>query len=266
MRRPSDWPMIGHKSRGKFPQQAQHDSTAQSEVPEGRSIRSLDTLQEKWLERFREMQRGIPNRRLTGPFLSVPPIGYDPRRTPSVLYIGKANAGWPHHSTVERLRGKTMKFLEERVKRGEYRSAFWKLALDVSRQLARSANPQVAPLQNLVWTNMCKIGVFPGNPGADAYRMQRDLAIETLTAEIAAYRPQLVFWVTGNYGLDIITDVVADPKDRSWKKEKKLEEKGLYWREPTDSLPAMLWTDHPQGKPRPVVEVWIEQACKLIGA
>lgn len=202
---------------------------------------------------------------VTGPFLSVEPEHYNPSRIPSVLYVGKAlgpNEQMPNVS-VRELRGRTAKFLGQ-VVQGEHRwRAFWNFAVRLSSAVAQNTgHARISPLQNLVWTNICKIGDAKKNPARQIYETQKELAIATLKAEIAAYRPALVFWVTGNYKVEVVRNVVDDIDDASWVKD--LEQKGIYWRAQRGSLPPMIWTYHPERKSAETWRLWIERAVELV--
>jgi hypothetical protein len=39
---------------------------------------------------------------------------------------------------------------------------------------------------------------------------------------------------------------------------------GFWWREATDELPAILWTYHPERKAKSLVEIWLQQASRLV--
>ena len=232
---------------------------------------SLDQLQGAWIKLFFEA-RSSPNidpDQLAAPFLSVPPAGYDPKSMPSILYIGKATKGdWDRDSfllspTIEERRACTIDFLDNYVKTRKYDSAFWRFVLDLSRQAALNNGADIEPLQNIVWTNICKLGVLKGNPEGVYYEFQHALALDTLRSEIEAYRPSLAVIVTNDYGMDLIGEIADDSNNSSWHKEN--EKFGFWWREPAGEIPAMLWTYHPERKPRELLQTWIEQACVLAG-
>jgi hypothetical protein len=130
----------------------------------------LQDLQEKWVKKFARMRKIFP-RQLVSPHLTVPPDGYDPGRIPSVLYVGKATGPNPTDEeklNAEELRQKTGKFLKS-VAANKFRvSGFCNFALRLSKGLKQhSGNIDIDPLQNLVWTNICKIGVVEGIPPDD---------------------------------------------------------------------------------------------------
>ena len=185
---------------------------------------------------------------VTAPFVSVTPSGYDPSVNPCILYVGKAEGGYGAEDrdkflqcpTIDQLRKATIKFLEK-VNAGKCNtqfSQFWHLAKLLSNN----------KLQNLVWTNICKLSVIGknGNPTGTLFEVQKDLAIRTLKAEIETYRPRLVIFVTSDYAESLIRKLVGDCKDISWTKENDK----LWWRKRTKDFPGMLWTLHPERKPR----------------
>ncbi len=212
---------------------------------------SLQVLHEKWVEKFAEMQKLFRGQLVT-PHLTVPPDGYNPKRIPSVLFVGQAtgpNEAEEGNPSAEEIRDKIGAFQRDAALRPHPRSGFWRFALCLSDALKRqTGHADIAPLQNLVWTNICKIGVRRGNPPKQIYEFQRELAIHTLRAEIASYKPKLVYWATWDYLVDVVREAVDDPNDISWTKD--LEDKWIWTRRPVNSLPAMVWSGRPQGKPR----------------
>lgn len=232
---------------------------------------SLDQLQGAWVKLFFEARTNpnIDPDRLAAPFLSVPPARYDPKTIPSILCVGKATSGdWDLADfllspTIEQRRECSIDFLENYVKPKKYDSAFWRFQRDMSRQVALHYGSDIEPLQNIVWTNICKLGVLTGNPEGAYYDFQCVLALDTLRSEIETYRPSLVVLVTNDYGEGLIRKVADDPDDSLWHKEK--EKLGFWWREPTLKIPAMLWTYHPERKPQELLQAWIKQACILVG-
>lgn len=225
----------------------------------------LRFLQDKWVEKFKRMRKLFPDL-LTRPILTVAPEGYAPQRIPSVLYVGKA-AGRNEADTEDlnagQLRQKTKDFLRRWASEGYVGPSFCGFGLRLSEALKpRHACHNVATLQNLVWTNVCKIGVVEGNPRDKVYESQRELAIETLRAEITYYQPRLVFWATNNDYCDAVRATVGDESDASWAKD--LADQGVYTRLPLESAPAMIWTPHPARKPKTALDLWIRQACDLM--
>lgn len=234
---------------------------------------TLDKLNEDWVQLYEELNRQHPAC-VAIPHLSVTPPGYDPLKFSSILLIGKATRGqWDIEEGVsfdinreinlDSSQKSAKNFLETWIFSKKYNSAFWNFAHQLSEAIARASQVTLSsPLQNLIWTNLCKIGVDEGNPERKFYDCQRDLAIKTLKAEIQKYCPKILVFVTGNYGEDIIGDVVEDQEQRSW--NRSLEENGFWSRDAMGSIPAALWTYHPQGKTKDTTRRWIAEACRLI--
>jgi hypothetical protein len=205
--------------------------------------------------------------RIAAPFLSVRPAGYDPMAVPSILYVGKATAGnWWRRSflsspTVRERHQCTAKFLEEWVRNGRYNSAFWSFAHALSERVAVATHSTIQPLQNLVWTNICKIGVLRGNPAGRILRAQSELAVASLRSEIKTYRPKLVVFMTGDFGEQLVDAVVGDCEQKTWHKERGHDL--FWWRKPIGSMPAVLWAHHPRQKPLSTLRTWLQQASRL---
>jgi hypothetical protein len=215
---------------------------------------SLFEIQSKWVAKFHEMrERGIDSCQLAAPFLSVT----DDRRTSEqsrpILLIGKATGGFwgrneflssdPNNCIDER-RSFTQQHLSWRQE-NYHRTAFWRYW----RKLHEIGAP-------VIWTNLAKIGVESGNPAGDNLSLQRDLACQTLRLELEEYKPKLVMLVTGNYaGNDIVIPVFGNDLNRPIE---------FWWRSRDATRPAILWTDHPQGKSTETVSKWLEKARELM--
>jgi hypothetical protein len=230
-------------------------------------LRTLDELEAAWLAKYDELcaNPAINAKELAAPFLSVLPPKYDPL-TPLVLYVGQATYGeWFREDflmtrTVQERRNCTTKFLQDDA--CTYPSAFWRFGVDLSKRLA--ANADIQPLQNLVWTNISKIGRPSGNPRAELRRVQRELATETLSLEIVRYRPKLIVFATANYEDVVIDGAIGDPHRTSWHQERNAD--SIWWRAAKGAMPVMLWVYHPERKQLPLLEMWLQQACELFSA
>lgn len=234
-----------------------------------RSIGSIDDsklkrTQPKWLKLFEELY-AYPNLRgrLAAPFLSAPPAGYDPSARPSVLLVGQATMGnWyktaylKQKSATERRRC-TLDYLECRAPTN--RGAFWTFARKLSNALMEGNNSSKS-FQNLVWTNVCKLGDIKTNSRClQIFNSQRDLAVETLRLEIATYRPKLIVFVTGDFADCWVSTVVGDPEKAPWHGNQS-----YWWRGRTARHPAMLWTvRHPRGATRVMYKAWLRRAKLL---
>ncbi|MGD0191681.1 MAG: hypothetical protein ABSD74_13150 [Rhizomicrobium sp.] len=225
---------------------------------------SLIQIQSRWVQLFQLMDSdpSLTNSRLAGPFVSVPPAAWDASRK-NVLYVGKAtHKDWFKEKFVrspvlETCRSSTVEFLQE-VYDGNENRAFWRFA----RRLSEIASgTDQANLQNLVWSNIAKVGVTSGNPTGRYLAYQHELAVETLRAEIDEYRPSLVVFVTSSYAEEVIRDLVDDD-DATWQKK---EDADLPWyRRAQAGLPSMLWLHHPQRKPLATLDVWLSVAKGLL--
>jgi hypothetical protein len=132
----------------------------------------------------------------------------------------------------------------------------------VSEVASRHATVSVEPLQNLVWSNIAKIGTVTGNPEGQYLAAQRQLAVETLKLEIATYRPALLLFVSGVYSTDIVHEVTAPLVGGQWHRQR--EQEGFWWRDATPDLPAVLWTYHPERKPLDTTNAWLEKADEML--
>jgi hypothetical protein len=154
----------------------------------------------------------------------------------------------------------TADFLEEEINTGEYSSAFWRFAHDLSKQVALTSHRPIRGLQNLVWTNLCKIGVVRNNPSGEILQAQGDLATECQRLEIQTYRPKLIVLVTGDYADHLVT--AAFGEQIPWHKEDGPQ--GFWWREAIEDLPAILWTYRPERKRQNLLEIWLKEASRLV--
>jgi hypothetical protein len=101
-----------------------------------------------------------------------------------------------------------------------------------------------------------------GNPPLWYLREQQGLAKETLEAEIGQYKPVLVFLVTGFFGRDEIVCPFLKEGRRCF----EVTESRYWSREHASAQPAVLWTSHPQGKPKEMVRAWLDKAIELYEA
>jgi hypothetical protein len=200
---------------------------------------SLENLFEDWMNLFRRVQE---NGQVAGPFLSV-----NSAERCAVLLVGKATRGaWYREklqgsTTVQEWRQQTSEFIRGEIEAG-YTTPFWSFARTLQQELRPHSEGRGLP--NIVWSNLCKLGVINGNPEGAVLKLQRELAIETLRAEIAEYAPNLVVFLTSGYGPNMVPAIVDDLEHRLWNKEE--EETGLWWRDRSESMPPIIWTDHPE--------------------
>jgi hypothetical protein len=231
------------------------------------SFSDLAIVEKKWLKLFYELRArpDLDRGQIAAPFLSVAPPGYDPSARPSILYVGKAtDKKWNPNCAVRSLNVKntreyTRHFILNEAE--EYNAGFWQFARDLSKAVAAATNQYTSRFPaNLVWTNLCKIGVVKGTPQKRILLAQSNLAVETLRLEIAAYRPKLIVFVIGDFGEELIACLLDDCEWKSWRENSR---HGYWWRESIGKTPPILWTGHPQGKLRDLREVWLKQAVRL---
>lgn len=224
----------------------------------------LEALQDKWLNLYSRLRKNkdLDHHRFAFPFFSVKPVGYNPENFHSVLYVGRATAGgWEQRwATKAGRRRETEDFMANTVVPGRGGSAFWRFAKTLTEIAASTGGVQPLPYQNFIWSNLAKIGTLSGNPDGKYFEVQRDLALRTLQAEISVYRAALIVFVTGGYQRNLVYETTLS--ETEWRKDD--EESGYWWHPATQRLPALLWTDHPQGKPLGKLTVWADKARKLL--
>lgn len=236
----------------------------------------LEEVQKKWIRLFQQLRCDPEIGDTFGaPFVSVAPIGYDPGTVASVLYIGMAERylndpeglvdrdEFEREPSLDNRRRSTTQFLQTDVLGGGYDSAFWRFARRISNATASEKN--IDGLQNLVWTNVCKLSdISKGNPTGRLLHFQADLAVETLRVEIAAYRPRLVCFLSNRYE-KLIRRAIDDPNDESWHRQTiRSGNDWLRWRDKLDSYPAMLWMRHPERATNSYLDLCIQWAARLV--
>lgn len=252
---------------------------------------TLPDLQERWIDLFWQMSRdpSVVAHFLAAPFLSVEPKGYNPHNHKTILYIGKATSGswfldgFRADPTVHARQATTTKFLGVDIDPDLFPSPFWKFARELN-ELTLTAEerlhqkneltPTKRPLQNIVWSNIAKIGVQKDNPEGKYLTLQADLATKTLTAEIEHYQPSLIVFVSARYGEQIVRDVfrnlgaeglfvsAADGRDdNTWRNPSE----HVWWRARDTKLAAALCLYHPQFKSLTERQDWVQHASALLG-
>ena len=151
-----------------------------------------------------------------------------------ILYTGKATAGAFEPSAMD------VDYF------GCNKGPFWSFA----RRLNRLTGGNSEELENIAWSNICKIGTVSENPGEKLVDAQRCLAVETLRQEWVELLPTLVVCVAEGYQEQIIYDAFGVIQDQEDGFETVRSAGMTFWRRfAKDGLPAFLWMKHPQGKP-----------------
>jgi hypothetical protein len=233
----------------------------------------LRTLEKRWLQKWDEMQ-SIKHRTITlaAPFLSVdirpvPPPYIEPK---VILYVGKAThqdwwldrflsaRNWSIANRIRERKLTTMWFLDEYPQ--NQNSAFWQF----SRALSESVDAKI------VWTNIAKIGVKrPSdekktiNPFQEFLEAQKDLAVETLFAEISEYEPDLVVLVTGG---DRPYRQLCMDAFHGWGNwtECSVNDDSVQFIRRSGAHPPVLLVSHPAIKATSEIAGWVAKARQLL--
>jgi hypothetical protein len=230
---------------------------------------SLQDLQGRWLEKWDEMREiSRPHVTLAAPFTSV---DVDRQLPQTIMLVGKATHGNWCMDSFEKARSKselervqerkdaTINFLKDCAP--TYPSAFWGFYRDLSKSIRA----------NTIWTNIAKIGVCRPqgekksiNPSGPFLKAQKELAIETLAAEVLEYAPDLVLFVTaGDDPLDGIVTLVCG-SEREWEKKSLLAGNPVWIRRRSTNHPPVLCTGHPGYKSGAVRKAWIMETSELM--
>ena len=168
-----------------------------------------------------------------------------------ILYIGKATEG---------------KFGIENASSMYFNcngAAFWALA----RRFSTAADPSCNALENVAWSNLCKIGTIsdcPVNQLADA---QHQLAVESLQEEITRVQPTLIVCVAEGYQDHFFYEAlqVVQGKDDGFLSA-DVDGVPYYYRGRRDSWPPILWMKHPQLRKRSYVDAVVAMGSDLMKA
>jgi len=242
--------------------------------------RPLLELEGEWLRLFTEMRHNpgkyrIDAGQLAAPFLSTPASNtYTAGRHGTVMLVGKATSGLNTLGSAavadaykpETVKQRTPAVFDE-VTAGIERSQFLRFAQRLSEAVAEAAGISIRPFDNLIWTNLAKIGVRSGNPSGAYFNAQMELAVETLAAEITHYRPSLVVASMAWFGYGPLRRAIPEMWDDHPNHPTRRTNRPDWWSHPANNgRPAILWTMHPQGKPLKVLDAWLDEAQKLVKA
>ncbi len=218
----------------------------------------LQSCQSECVELFFKMRKDNVRELLAAPFLSIAESPPTAGVLGTILLVGKSTAGkWkiedfepdidsPRSERVEERCSTTRAFLS--VMHDKPNSAFWRFW----RDLGMIGSP-------VIWTNLAKIGVASRNPQGCYLEEQAELAVRTLKAEIAEYKPSLVVLVTSDYAKEQIVYPIWS--QRTWTISGF---DGTCWIRGKGRAPSVLWTDHPQGKSPERLAYWLKKANWLI--
>jgi hypothetical protein len=227
---------------------------------------SLEECWTEWIAKAREFSE--KDVRCCAPFFSFKPDGYD-QFEDRLLLVGKATDGWPwkddldqssglsDHDLAVHQREESSNFRKERAASPKRHPGFW----EFEQKLASRFGDTSTSRQNLIWSNLYKIGRPNGNPSKRIAECQQGLAIKTLRTEIVEYRPTLVVFAN-LYAASFYDDAVYETAGSEYRDDWIPEHEGKSnesWALTTSS-PPMLWIRHPGRKSNRTFEAWIDRA------
>ena len=238
--------------------------------------RPLKELEGVWLELFADMKRspdryGIDAKQLAAPFLSCSSLAYTSGTQGTVMLVGKATLGMntlgsnPVQETysIDAIKSRREAVIEEVILKGEH-SPFMRFAESLSNVILTETGKNFETFENLIWTNIAKIGVILENPSGKYFSAQMELAVETLAAEIDYYKPSLVVTSTAWFGYGPLRRAIPEMWDDHPNHSDRKDEKQDWWVYPAKGeRPAFLWTKHPQAKATATLDIWLEEAQRL---
>ena len=221
----------------------------------------------EWLDKYRVLKSSSEIEALAAPFFSSAHINYSMQQR-VLLFVGKATdqdyflPNFENDLLVSNDAAVIGRLEQNRklVEKDRPSTAFWKLFVELSVAAGNCEN-----LENIVWTNICKIGLRSGPPTDALLQVQKELAIRTLRIEIEEYRPSLVVFVSGKYASEVVISLGKVPEEE-WKKSNMPgADSGTWWlRSPTRDSPSFLWTMHPQFKSTLEKQAWVQRALWLM--
>lgn len=152
-----------------------------------------------------------PRMRQRGLSLHVPMKGkrYDAQQKVRLMWIGRAINGWPDASffnlQIDEYSEK-VKHLEACctrfgwLKEYNYRhSQFWRTCKLLHQKLTSAESPVEDWFEDIVWTNLYNVSpADKGNPSGRLRKVQQDISRQLLKAQIAAFSPTHIVFVTDN--------------------------------------------------------------------
>jgi hypothetical protein len=166
-----------------------------------------------------------------------------------ILYTGKATRG---EFNLENL---------DHDYFGCNKGGFWSFA----RRLADLTGGDRKKLENIAWSNLCKIGSVAGNPNTELVDEQADLAVETLKLEWAELKPTLVVCVAEGYEESLVYQAFNVTQNQNDGFSTRNESGFVFWTRPAqDGMPAFLWMKHPQGKTQEYLDAALSIAAEML--
>jgi len=203
------------------------------------------------------------------PFLSCEPSGYFSTSGKKILFVGQATDRqyffdeFHSASTVDGPNGYNSQLIERRsapkkvfdaVETETRKSAFWTLAQKLSELGFRNADAKRSFMENLVWSNVAKIGAKRGNPTKKFLKPQIELSKETLRAEIAYYKPDIIYVAHSSFGEEIVNkDDKSVFGSDGWIKDHD----DIWYRREGKNGPIIFASDHPGRKRKLLPSKWL---------
>jgi hypothetical protein len=220
----------------------------------------------EWLAKYRTLSSSF-DISIAAPFFSSAHVNY-PVQQRGVLFVGKAtdrnyflsdfenDLSVSDEAAIEGRIGCNRKLVEN----DQPSTAFWNLfaALSVAADNGEE-------FENMIWTNICKIGPLSGPPTDLLLNRQKELAIKTLQIEIEEYSPSLVVFVSGKYASDVVIAVTKKAESEWVKSDTPGFDSGVWWlKSLSPNIPSFLWTMHPQFKSNSEKQTWVRRAIWLM--
>jgi len=231
-----------------------------------------DSMWERWVQLYTELDS--VESILAAPFIPFVPDGFE-SRTNTVLYIGKATGGDCDKdrfdtallTSTEEARAVSERFSSEifNSKRGKTGPNFWGFA----NALACALDPKSQNLENLCWSNVCKIGVKVGNPEGRVFAHQVPLAVQSLKTEIADLNPSIIVCVANSFADRILLPAIGNPINDAWHKSEEVPLSGVenvWWMPRMSPNPPILWMRHPQSSSSTLREFALKKVVDLISS
>lgn len=184
---------------------------------------------------------------------------YPEKENLGILFVGKATNGWYNDDLdVENMfkendkdaifnRPNQMNWVSDNNAEhyNTNNSAFWRVTRRVAREFTSSENE----LEQIAWTNVCKLAPDGGNPSDALYNIQLDDACRIFQAEIEVLSPKYIVMFTGvNWGWDFLC-ALNNNGDPSPAQTMPFVEWAGYKATPyVIGDKVVILTEHPQGK------------------
>lgn len=214
----------------------------------------------EWVDLHRQLRKGSAS--VVPPFLSA--ASRKQTRRP-IIVVGKATKdGWDPQSyegepnRPESLIRNRLELNRRIVLEDNNGGSFWKFF--------NKMGDLNSGRENVIWSNVAKIGCPNKNPSGDVLKEQSQLAKQTLRTEFEQYRPALVVFTTHMFGNNLIHEALGT-RDECWSHSNESDpDDNVWWIEELPAFPGVgfLWTRHPERKSRGTIAFWEAKAKELL--